>query len=82
MCNVSKVWLHRQLKIVCKDPLILNIEAKRHWNWCVKNFMAVNVSKTKNIVVKGKAKVEVNGTVLDERAEMKDFGLIITSTLS
>ena len=43
--------------------------------------MAVNVSKTKNIVVKGKAKVEVNGTVLDERAEMKEFGLIITSTL-
>ena len=44
--------------------------------------MAVNVSKTKILSVKGNAKVEVNGTVLEETAEMKDLGLIITSTLS
>ena len=69
-------------KIVCNDPLILNIDAKRVWNWCVKNSMAVNVSKTKILSVKGNANVEVNGTVLEETAEMKDLGLIITSTLS
>ena len=44
--------------------------------------MAVNVSKTKTLSVKGNAKVEVNGTILEETAEMKSFGLIITSTLS
>ena len=44
--------------------------------------MAVNVSKTKILSVKENAKVEVNGTVLEETAEMKDLGLIITSTLS
>ena len=44
--------------------------------------MAVNVSKTKNLSVKGKAKVEVNGTVFEETAEMIDLGLIITSSLS
>ena len=44
--------------------------------------MAVYVSKTKILTVKGKAKVESNGTVLEETAEMKDVGLIITSTLS
>ena len=31
-------------KIVCNDPLILNIDAKRIWNWGVKNSLAVNVS--------------------------------------
>ena len=60
-------------KIVCNDPLILNIDAKRIWNWCVKNSMAVNKSKTKILSVKGNAKVEVNGTVLEETAEMKDL---------
>ena len=25
-------------KIVCNDPIILNIDAKRIWNWCVKKF--------------------------------------------
>ena len=44
--------------------------------------MAVNVSKTKILCVKGKPKVEANGTVLEETAEMKDLGLIITSTSS
>ena len=67
-------------KIVCNDPLILNIDAKRIWNWCVKNSMAVNVSKTKIFSVKGNAKVEVNGTLFEETAKMKDLGLIITST--
>ena len=42
--------------------------------------MPVNVLKTKILIVKGNAKVEVNGTVLEETAEMKDLGLIITST--
>ena len=56
-------------KIVCNDPLILNIDAKRIWNWCVKNSMAVNVSKTKVLSVKGNAKVEVNGFVLEETAK-------------
>ena len=69
-------------KIVCKDPLILNIDAKRNWNWSVKHSMAVNVSKTKSLSVKGKAKVKVNGTVLEENAEMKDLGHKITSSLS
>ena len=69
-------------KIVYNEPLNLNIDAKRIWNWCVRNSMAVNVSKTKNISLKGNAKVEVNGTVLEETAELKDLGLIITSTLS
>ena len=59
-------------KIVCNDPLFLNIDAKRNWNWCVKNSMAVNVSKIKILSVKGNAKVEVNGTVLDEIAVIKD----------
>ena len=68
-------------KIVCNDPLVLNIDAKRIWNWCVKSSMAVNVSKTKILSVKGNAKVEVNGTVFEELAEMKDLGLKITSTL-
>ena len=44
--------------------------------------MAVNLSKTKILSVKGNAKVEVNGTVLEETAEKKDICLIITSTLS
>ena len=44
--------------------------------------MAVIVSKTKLLSVKGNAKVEVNGTVLKETAEMKDLGLVITSTLN
>ena len=69
-------------KIVCNDPLNLNIDAKRIWNWRVKNSMPVNVSKAKILSVKGNAKVEVNGIVLEEKAEMKDLGLIITSTLS
>ena len=69
-------------KIVCNDPLILNNDAKRIWNWCVKNSMAVNMSKTKILKLKGKVKVEVNETVLEETAEMKDLGLIITSTLT
>ena len=33
--------------------------------------MAVNVSKTKILSVKGNAKIEVNGTVPEETAEMK-----------
>ena len=45
----------------------------------MKNSIAVNVSKTKNLSVKGNTKVEVNGS--EETAEMKDLGLIITSTL-
>ena len=53
-------------------PFILNIDAKRIWNWCVKKSMAVKVSKTKILSVKGS----------EETAEMKDLGLIITSTLS
>ena len=32
--------------------------------------------------MKGNAKIEVKGTVLEETAEMKDLGLIITGTLS
>ena len=44
--------------------------------------MAVNVSKTKILSVKGNTKVEVSGTILEETAEMKDLGLIIISTLS
>ena len=31
--------------------------------------------------MKGNAKIEVKGTVLEETAEKKDLGLIITSTL-
>ena len=48
----------------------------------MKILMAVNVSKTKILSVKGNAKVEVNGTALEETAEKKDKCLIITSTLS
>ena len=44
--------------------------------------MAVNESRTKILSVKGNAKAELNGTVLEETAKMKDLGLIITSTLS
>ena len=44
--------------------------------------MAVNVSKTKILSVKENAKNEVDGTVFQETAEMKELGLIITSTLS
>ena len=62
--------------------MILNIDAKRIRHWCVKTSLAVNVSKTKTLCVKGNAKVEVNGTVLEETAEMKNLGLMITSTLS
>ena len=69
-------------KVVCNDPLILNIDAKRNWNWCVTNSITVNVSKTEIRSVKGIAKVEVNGTVIEETAERKNLGLIITSTLS
>ena len=69
-------------KIVCNNRLILNINAKRIWNWCVKISMAVNLSKTKNLSVKGIPKVEVNGTFLEDTAEMKDLGLIITRTLN
>ena len=69
-------------KIVCTNPLISNIDAKRVWNWCVKDSMALNVSKTKILRVKGNTKVEVNGTVLEETAEMKDLGFIFTSSLS
>ena len=68
-------------KIVCNDPLILNIDAKRIWNWCITNSMTVNSSKTEILSVKGNTKVEVNGTVLEETAERKNLGLIITSTL-
>ena len=37
-----------------------------------KEFYAVNVSKIKIFSVKGNLKVEVNGIVLEETAEMKD----------
>ena len=43
-------------KIVCNDQLTLNIDAKRIWNWCVKNYKAVNGSKSKIFTVKGNAK--------------------------
>ena len=64
-------------KIVCNDRLISNIDAKRIWNRCVTNSMAVNVSKIKILSVKGNAKNEVIVTVLEKTAEMKDLGLLI-----
>ena len=48
----------------------------------MKNSLAVNVSKVKILSVKGNAKVEMKGTALEETAEMKNLGLIITSTLN
>ena len=69
-------------KVVCNNPLTLNIDAKRNWNWCVTKSMTVNVSKTQTLSVKGNAKVEVNRNVIEETAERKNLGLIITSTLS
>ena len=69
-------------KIVCNDPLILNIDGKRIWNWYVKKSMAVNESNTEIFSVKKNAKVKVNGTVLEETSELKYIGLVITSILS
>ena len=56
-------------KIVCNDPLILNIDAKRFWKLYVKKFMAVNVSNTEILGGERNAKGEINGTVLEETAE-------------
>ena len=43
-------------KIVCNDPSILNIDAKRSWSWCVKIFYASKCVKNKNSHCEGKCK--------------------------
>ena len=69
-------------KIVSNKPLTITIDAKRVWNWCTKNSMEVNVSKTKVLGIKGNAIVEVNNTIIEKVYEMKVIGFIVTNNLN
>ena len=44
--------------------------------------MEVNVSKTKVLVIKGNAIVDVNNTIIEKVYEMKVIGFIVTNNLN
>ena len=69
-------------KIVGDNPLTLNIDVRRLWRWCEENCMAMKLTKSKVLCIKGSATIALLNYSFETTEVMKDLGILITDRLS
>ena len=66
-------------KIVGDNPLTLNKDVRKLWRWCDKNFMSMNLGKSKVLCIKGTAPIALPNHELETTESMKDLGILVDS---